>query len=53
MAGTHQGTLSETPGTLLGGRDTRLTLPEATMFIVASSGALWVSLFGVANYLLG
>ena len=53
MAGTHQGTLTETPSTLIDELDTRLSLPEATMFIVASSGALWVLLFGLANLLLG
>lgn len=53
MAGTHQGTLTETPSALIDELDTRLSLPEATMFIVASSGALWVLLFGLANLLLG
>lgn len=53
MAGTQQGTLTETPSVLIDQEDRRLSLPEATMFIVASSGALWVLLFGVANLFLG
>ncbi len=53
MAGTQQGMLNETPSVLIDEQDLRLTLPEATMFIVASSGALWVCLFGLANFLMG
>lgn len=53
MAATHQGILTNTTSTLADELDTRLSLPEATMFIVASSGALWVLLFGVANFFLG
>lgn len=53
MAGTHQGSLAEAPNILADDRAQRLSLPEATMFIVASSGALWALLFGAANLLLG
>ena len=54
MAGTQQVVLSEpTTTTLIDDEELRLSLPEATMFIVASSGALWVLLFGLANFLLG
>ncbi|MEM9439819.1 MAG: hypothetical protein AAGA73_05185 [Pseudomonadota bacterium] len=34
-------------------QDKRLPLPEATMFIVASSGALWALLYGAFNALIG
>jgi hypothetical protein len=34
-------------------QDERLPMPEATMFIVASSGALWALLFGAFNALFG
>lgn len=53
MAGTQQGALSETPHVLTDNQENRLSLPEATMFIVASSGALWALLFGMVNFLLG
>lgn len=53
MAGTQQGMLTETESVLIDEQDQRLSLPEATMFIAASSGALWVLLFGLANLLLG
>ncbi len=53
MAGTQQATLSGASHDLENDQDDRLTLPEATMFIVASSGALWALLFGIANLLVG
>jgi hypothetical protein len=53
MAGTQQGALGETPHALIDNQESRLSLPEATMFIVASSGALWALLFGAVNVLLG
>lgn len=53
MAATQQGILTDNSSTLVDELDTRLSLPEATMFIVASSGALWVLLFGIANFFLG
>lgn len=53
MAATQQGILTDTTSTMVDELDTRLSLPEATMFIVASSGALWVLLFGLANFFLG
>lgn len=53
MAGTQQATLSDASPALGNDQDDRLTLPEATMFIVASSGALWALLFGIANVLIG
>ncbi len=52
MAGSQQGILDEAPTVSVDESDLRLSLPEATMFIVASSGALWVLLFGVMNLLL-
>ena len=51
MAGTQQGSLTEAPNILVDDaeQEQRLSLPEATMFIVACSGALWVLLFGAVN----
>ncbi len=53
MAGSQQGILNQAPIASVDEPDLRLSLPEATMFIVASSGALWVLLFGAMNLLLG
>ncbi len=53
MAGTQQGLLNQPTSTMADDEEMRLTLPEATMFIVASSGALWVLLFGLVNVFLG
>ena len=53
MAGSHHATLTQNESALIDGEDVRLTLPEATMFIVASSGALWVLLFGLTNWIFG
>jgi len=51
--GTQQGMLTETPSVLIEEEEQRLSLPEATMFIVTCSGALWVLLFGVINLFVG
>jgi len=58
MAGTQQGLINQPTSTMADDeemrlKEMRLTLPEATMFIVASSGALWVLLFGLVNVFLG
>ncbi len=53
MAGTRQGMLTKTPSVLVEEDEQRLSLPEATMFIVACSGALWVLLFGIINLFVG
>jgi len=53
MAGTQQGLINQPTSTMADDEEMRLTLPEATMFIVASSGALWVLLFGLVNVFLG
>ena len=52
MAGTQQGLLTDSSSVLIEEDEQRLSLPEATMFIVACSGALWVLLFGAFNLLL-
>lgn len=52
MAGTQQGILNNDQSARIDKAETRLTLPEATMFIVASSGALWVLLFGMMKMLV-
>lgn len=53
MNGSQTGALVESTAALAQDQDTRLPLPEATMFIVASSGALWALLYGAFNALLG
>lgn len=53
MATTQQGVLEDTQRVTIGEEQRRLTLPEATMFIVAASGALWVLLFGLISLFLG
>ncbi len=60
MSGSNHGALVETGAGLSKDRsesfddlDARLTLPETTMFVVASSGALWALLYGAFNALFG
>ena len=53
MNNAQTGTLTEDTQALADMQDKRLPLPEATMFIVASSGALWALLYGAFNALLG
>jgi hypothetical protein len=57
MTGSHEGALKgaliERRAILSGEQDVRLSLPEATMFIVGTSGFLWAMLFGAFNYLFG
>ena len=53
MTGMQSGTLVEKAPTCTEEREVRLSLPEATMFIVASSGVLWALLFGAFNALFG
>jgi hypothetical protein len=53
MNGPQTGVLAEDTQALAETQDRRLPLPEATMFIVASSGALWALLFGAFNALFG
>ncbi len=51
MTGTQQAVLKNAEAVAIDQLETKLTLPEATMFIVASSGALWVLLFGAMKML--
>ncbi|MGI9510064.1 MAG: hypothetical protein ACR2QJ_12040 [Geminicoccaceae bacterium] len=53
MTGSQSGTLVESTPTLCHDQDVKLSLPEATMFIVASSGALWALIYGAFNALVG
>ena len=53
MATTQQGILAETGDVAANEQERRLTLPESTMMIVGSSGALWVMLYGLINFLIG
>ena len=53
MASSQSGALVERTVVLSDDQDVRLSLPEATMFIVASSGALWALLYGAFNALFG
>lgn len=53
MAATHQAILTDAPRTSIEEQEPRMTLPEATMFIVGSSGALWVVLFGLVSHFWG
>ncbi|MGI9437913.1 MAG: hypothetical protein ACR2Q4_24285 [Geminicoccaceae bacterium] len=53
MASTQQGSLPEAPSVSASPDETRLSMPETTMFIVASSGALWALLFGLYNLITG
>ncbi len=53
MSSSQTGALVQDTQTLAETQDQRLPLPEATMFIVASSGALWALLYGAFNALFG
>lgn len=53
MNGSQTGALVKETAALAEVQDERLPLPEATMFIVASSGALWALLYGAFNALFG
>ena len=53
MIGSESGTLVERAPVLSEEGEMRLSLPETTMFIVASSGALWALLYGAFNVLFG
>lgn len=53
MTGMQSGALVEKAPTRSEEQEVRFSLPEATMFIVASSGVLWALLFGAFNALIG
>ncbi len=53
MTGSQSGTLTENAAALSEDEDVQLSLPEATMFIVGTSGALWAVLYGAFNALFG
>ncbi|MDH3659405.1 MAG: hypothetical protein OEU92_05130 [Alphaproteobacteria bacterium] len=53
MAGPQSGALVERAPALSHDEDVRLSLPEATMFIVGTSGALWALLYGAFRALFG
>lgn len=54
MTTSQSGALVErAPGALCDDQEVQLSLPEATMMIVASSGALWALLYGAFNALFG
>jgi hypothetical protein len=53
MSSSQTGVLVKDPQALAEAQDDRLPLPEATMFIVASSGALWALLYGAFNAVFG
>lgn len=53
MTGSPSGTLVEHAPALAEDQDVQLSLPEATMFIVGSSGLLWALLYGAFNTLFG
>lgn len=53
MAGSHTEALVDRSAILIEEEDVRLSLPEATMMIVACSGVLWALLYGAFNALIG
>ncbi|MEZ5935300.1 MAG: hypothetical protein R3F54_25915 [Alphaproteobacteria bacterium] len=53
MAGSQTSALLQRTPALAPDQEVRLSLPEATMFIVGSSGVLWLLLYGAVNVLLG
>ena len=53
MTGMQSGTLVEKAPTNVEAQEVRLSLPEATMFIIGASGVLWALLFGAFNALFG
>ena len=53
MTGSQSGMLVENAPALSEDQDVQLSLPEATMFIVGSSGVLWAVLYGAFNALFG
>ncbi|MGI9484794.1 MAG: hypothetical protein ACR2RF_02715 [Geminicoccaceae bacterium] len=53
MTGSQTATLIENTAALSEDQDVQLSLPEATMFIVGTSGVLWALLYGTLNALFG
>lgn len=53
MAGSQVSVLVQRNPAIASDHEVRLSLPEATMFIVGSSGVLWLLLYGAVNTLLG
>ena len=53
MTSSQSGALVEGTPTLCEDQEVRLSLPEATMVIVGSSGLLWALLYGAFNALFG
>ena len=51
MANTQHGMLEDAERVVIDQEQKRLTLPEASMFIAALSGALWVLIFGLISLL--
>lgn len=51
MNASQTGTFVERTPALTEDQDVKLSLPEATMFIVGSSGVLWALLYGAVNAL--
>jgi len=50
---TPSAALVEQSPSLVEDHEVRLSLPETTMLIVGSSGALWALLYGALNTLFG
>lgn len=53
MAGSQTEALVDRTAVLMEEDEVRLSLPEATMMIVACSGVLWALLYGAFNALVG
>jgi hypothetical protein len=53
MAGSQTSALGGRAPAIAQDQEVRLSLPEATMFIIGSSGVLWLVLYGAVNALLG
>ena len=53
MTGSQSATLVENTAALSDDQDVQLSLPQATMFIVGTSGVLWTLLYGTFNALFG
>ena len=53
MTSSQSAALVENAPALSEENDVQLSLPEATMFIVGTSGFLWALLYGAFNLLFG
>lgn len=53
MTASQSGTLVENAPALSADQDVPLSLPEATMLIIGSSGVLWALLYGTFNAFFG